>query len=490
MKVSRISIMLAFLIVSAVALEASAQLPVFIQTARDCTSRANQDLLASRPMLVGFNWTSPARADADPDILYDESWCAPYTGDGPYIGEADMQPALGGLYPNWRRPQQNTFTTDALVLSGRSIWLDSQQITIDGQDMGLVEPQSMGTMDGDAPEVVTLADRHAIRWHPLLEVDNTSCGPSGATPAGRGPRGFLVGYAVWSLPAATFAAPTPNDFLRFGAKFYAGLSTLDFGVSDVDGHGASDLDPSDGLILINPDGRPDTGDEIMELEVCPDGGLAHWYSVQPVVRGRFGYFDGGASSCCPPVPSALVDLTGDSVPDVADIGLDGYYEFSDGCEGLGLLYEDGIATSPHPGLGADLAAATSCPSPASCDRGARSGVSPWQVGGVYEPSALDLRNVTPLTVGRHPPSMLVVGWEETLGGTNAIYAGDLQMLFHAHRYTHVPVRPCGLTGSSSEIPLPATDTYFLVTQLKDGAESSYGRASYGVERPTTTDPCP
>jgi hypothetical protein len=450
-----------------------------------CVNVITESAYDMKPELFGFHWQTAARDVTHMDVLFSEEWWELPTGWGPAIpspGTTGVQPGSWSIAPNWANAQRSTSIADTVVLARGRIWRDSGSSVSYG-DFQYAASQQIGTLGGDAPDVVTLDDRHRVRFRPLVDHPPGS----GYCSDGAAPRGFLMGYVVWSLPVVLFTNPTPDDFLRYGTKHVVDLSTLDFSVPDADGAGGSDLIDGDGARLINPDGAPDTGDEIIELDVCSDDGLSRWYSVQPVVRGSFAYYDGGTSSRNG-LPSALVDVDGDTTPDVADILVDGLWEFSDACGlGLGLLYEGGIATSLQPGLGGNLSAG-GCAS-TSCDHGSLhvDGVPPAS----HEPSALDLRDVRPLSVSRGiSGGALIIGWEETLGGPDVLYIGDLQVLYYSRRYSHVPADPCLQITNPTIVAMPTYDCYFLVTHRENGVESSYGRDSFGRERPPSAVPCP
>lgn len=475
------------LLLSSCATLAFGQAPVTGYHMRDCTVFGVPDAYTSRPLLFGFRWDTALRDDATTDVIFDEEFWDPETipGPNPWLGMISGSGVGWLLNANWRLLQLPTTVTDAYILTRGEIWLDSDLNPLDGSGMGLVNVQKIGALGGDAPEVQTLGDRHRVRFLPLRELDNTGR-PGTCTPAGAAPRGFIVGYVVWSLDAAAYPAPTPDDFLRNGARHLVDLSTLDFGVPDPDGRSGSDLDPADGAVLINPDGLPDTGDEIIEMDACSPGGAARWYGVQPVVKGNFSHFDGGMFGINDR-PSTVVDLDADTVPDVADVLEDGLYEFSDGCIGLGMLWRGGIAMSASPGLGDAQSPAPTCPTPASsCSRSSRSQLR----SAPREPSALDLRDVVPFTVRRGSSlTSLVVGWEETFGGEDSLYVGNLDQLIQNHSYSHEPASPCVLPVNPTTIDMPPGNVYFLVTHWEEGIESSYGRDSFGRERPRGVTTC-
>ena len=154
--------------------------------------------------------------------------------------------------------------------------------------------------------------------------------------------------------------PTRRQFLVNGYVGHADAAKLDFNVPDPDGLSGSDRDPTDSLILRNPDGQPDTGDEVL---VYLDGlaGLgAAWYRLQPVVRGSQSYFERGLSGNSG-VPADRLDLDGDGMFESIDIAQDGFVEFIDPSgRGLGLTHGGEIASSFHPGLGMPPAGRMGC----------------------------------------------------------------------------------------------------------------------------------
>ncbi|MEM7249252.1 MAG: hypothetical protein AAF533_28325 [Acidobacteriota bacterium] len=111
---------------------------------------------------------------------------------------------------------------------------------------------------------------------------------------------------------------------------------------------------------------------------------------------------------------------------------------------------------------------------------------------VFEPSAVDLGSAVPIDI-RSIGTGLIVGWEETMGNPDyGLYLGDLTELFYDQRYNHQAMgfTFCALETNSAEISMPAGDVYFLAVAQIDGVESSYGRDSYGNERPVGTPACP
>ena len=107
-----------------------------------------------------------------------------------------------------------------------------------------------------------------------------------------------------------------------------------------------------------------------------------------------------------------------------------------------------------------------------------------------EPTARD----QPLVV-RHAGggASVVLGWDETLGGGPGtrfgLYQGTLHALWSGRRYDHVVMASCSRDTQPATLPIPAEDSYFLLTQIKVADESSYGRDSFGRERPAAEAPC-
>ncbi|MEM7249010.1 MAG: SBBP repeat-containing protein [Acidobacteriota bacterium] len=88
---------------------------------------------------------------------------------------------------------------------------------------------------------------------------------------------------------------------------------------------------------------------------------------------------------------------------------------------------------------------------------------------------------------------IVLGWDETMGDPKyALHVGSLASLIQTREYDHVRQEPCEITAPPFSIglgDLPPGDSYFLVTSVRDADESSYGRNSRGIERPTGVS-CP
>jgi hypothetical protein len=170
--------------------------------------------------------------------------------------------------------------------------------------------------------------------------------------AGASFRGFVIGYDIYSLPVGMFPNPTLREFLVNGYLAHADALAVDFNVRDADGTQGSDLDPTDSLVLRNPDGLPDTGDEVLVFtDVTAGAPGTTWYRVQPVVAGSQAFFDAG-TTCNTGVAAARLDLDGNRVPESVDIFVDGIAEFIDpSLRGLGLTHAGEILSSPAPGIG-------------------------------------------------------------------------------------------------------------------------------------------
>lgn len=109
-----------------------------------------------------------------------------------------------------------------------------------------------------------------------------------------------------------------------------------------------------------------------------------------------------------------------------------------------------------------------------------------------EPSALDLRVAPPLDL-RLQGNFLVLGWEETMGGHQyQLQVGTLLSLWRDRGYDHAPLGDCLRPEPVAQVEVPEGDVYFLVLtrDTADDSRSSFGRDSFGVERPPSDAPCP
>jgi hypothetical protein len=108
-----------------------------------------------------------------------------------------------------------------------------------------------------------------------------------------------------------------------------------------------------------------------------------------------------------------------------------------------------------------------------------------------EPSALDLRpGATPLTVEKATPATLRLRYEAAPGALRSIYQGSVASLRLRRTYDHDSIAACSIASDEAVIPVAATDAYFLVVASCAPIESSYGRDSFGVERPAAVTRCP
>jgi hypothetical protein len=122
--------------------------------------------------------------------------------------------------------------------------------------------------------------------------------------------------------------------------------------------------------------------------------------------------------------------------------------------------------------------------------------SPGAVPQLYEPSARDARTwVDPMTITKNGGVFgFDLGWEESMEDPDyGIYVGNLQVLHGTGTYDHGLLR-CGLTAPAVSLEDVEGDAYFLIVAVDkhDPAgprESSYGRDSFGVERPSGTPNC-
>ena len=347
------AILAACLFIAGGAPQARAQAPhIGLVTCGNCSAAA--DLPAAS--LFGFVVPSTGIV-AEPNVLFDES----LVGGGQVGGVA--APAVGSplwsMPPNWRQPLLLTSFVVAIVLDEGTAYFDSS--TFSDQDMGANAMQVLCAYPGSmAPLVTPSGADMTIEWQHLAELNNADPAGVGCTLAGASLRGFIIGYDIYRLSAASFPSPTRRDFVVSGYLAHANLGNLDFTVPDPDGLSGSDRDLSDGLRLRNPDGIPDTGDEILSFIEAGAASADNWYRVQPVVQGNQAYYDSGLSGSAG-IPADRLDLNRDGQLDSVDIARDGFMDFIDPSgRGLGLTWGGEIASSFYPGRGTPIAAQPGC----------------------------------------------------------------------------------------------------------------------------------
>lgn len=322
-----------------------------------CATLVDND--AAQTVLFGFK-LSGGSLTAPADVLYDST-----NVGGAAIGGCTIDGTAGWLFPsNWRLFESITDNVVVIMAGPGWLHLDSDNIgSSGGGSFGITSlVQVPGALAGRlSPLVEAAAPAGAtVKWTPLREVDPTGpaagCADAGARAA---TRGFVIGYDVYRLSATTYPSPTLRDFARFGFIGFADLSKVSFTVPDATGAGGSDLDGSDALTLVNPDGQPDTGDEILAWRDPTGAPPAFWYRVQPVVRGAQDTANIGGTLRT--VVRSDIDSNGSL--DSIDILGDGMLEFIDPSgRGLGLTHAGEILSSPEAGRsGANVGTPTPCP---------------------------------------------------------------------------------------------------------------------------------
>jgi hypothetical protein len=319
-----------------------------------CTGIAG---FASRT-LFGFQ-VERGELDALPDVLYDTRAVGGINLGGASTGDPVNVSWL--LPPNWRRFPNGRDIQIAVSLQVGTVAFDAG-FFVYNQDFTAVAQHALCAFGGgSAPLVRDIPGGHAVEWNPVLEENPTDLIGGGCTIGGDAGRGFVIGYNVYRLDASTHPAPTLREFLVEGWAGHADVLKLDFNVADPDGLSGSDLDPTDNLILRNPDGRPDTEDEVLVYLDGMVGSAASWYRLQPVVRGSQAFFDTGRTGAGGGVPANRLDLDVNRTRESVDIARDGFVEFIDPSgRGLGLTHGGEIASSFHPGLGVPPAGRMGC----------------------------------------------------------------------------------------------------------------------------------
>jgi hypothetical protein len=106
-----------------------------------------------------------------------------------------------------------------------------------------------------------------------------------------------------------------------------------------------------------------------------------------------------------------------------------------------------------------------------------------------EPSALDQRPAAePLRVSKVPGAggTLAVSWEDVGAADYILYEGSIASLASGI-YDHVDF-PAPAAGPLLDVPMPATDSYFIAASACATGDSSHGRDSDGRERPRPPAP--
>jgi CubicO group peptidase (beta-lactamase class C family) len=89
-----------------------------------------------------------------------------------------------------------------------------------------------------------------------------------------------------------------------------------------------------------------------------------------------------------------------------------------------------------------------------------------------------------LTLGKTAEDV-VLDWTDDCGSDHAIYEGTL-----GDWYSHVPAACSdGESDRTERLPIPAGDRYYLVVPRDGTVEGSYGRDSYGGQRPVSLSAC-
>ncbi|MEM7245021.1 MAG: hypothetical protein AAF533_06735 [Acidobacteriota bacterium] len=370
------------------------------------------------------------------------------------------------------------------------LWISSRE-EFEGGAVPVAQP--VGAYPGHlAPLLEAGAPHPRLLWAPVNEFGHSDA--EICRPEFPGVKGFVIGYNVYRLSMAAHPSPGLRDFLVHGTHRHVDVLALDFDVPDLDGTEGSDLDPADGLTLINPDGLPDTGDEILVFEdrdvMSPAG---WWYRVQPVVRGDQGFFDEGLTSCSG-LPAERLDLDGDGLPESVDIDPTGLFvEFIDPSgRGLGLTHEGEILSSflPAswmPALGTHDCETNSVEPAQETDCG--DGLDDDQDGNT-DCDDSDCEGVPPcvptgVDIGSPGSGRVLIGWDETDSfGPVDLLLGDLDVLVSTGDYNHGRHR-CGLSGGRVEIPMPPGNVYFVVSAPVGPA----GADSSGRPRPPAPEGC-
>ncbi|MEM7246991.1 MAG: hypothetical protein AAF533_16710 [Acidobacteriota bacterium] len=326
-------------------------IPVSGVLTEGCAQPWNSD--ASLGTLVAFKVGNLEQ----PDVLVDDSAVG-----GQAIGGANIQDVTYLLPPNWRSETMDGERVVVFALAEGLAVLDSDQLGGAIGNFGASAVQVVGALNGDAPQIEPRRHGYVVEFAPLRELTAVGNPAEDCALAGHPDGGLrlIAGYNVYRLPQDEFPDPSLEDFRLHGFLDHLALDRVAWTLVDT-GEGPGDLVSADEFWIRNPDGLPDSGDEVIVYrdttldpvgrvrENAPDPSRAYWYRIQPVVSGSLAYFaDGEVGNSLQ--PTRTLDLDGDGTQEAVDLQRDGQPDFIDpSLNGLGLAWSGEILSSPVAG---------------------------------------------------------------------------------------------------------------------------------------------
>lgn len=205
---------------------------------------------------------------------------------------------------------------------------------------------------------------------------------------------------------------------------------------------------------------------------------------------------GNAVDRCPCVgDAAQADRDGDGIgdacdpcPDLLDLGHDRDRDgHGDACDTCPVHGDPGQEDRDGDGWGdaCDACPDVADPLQADTDGDGRGDAC----DAVPAPSELDLDPLAPpLRVAKSGPGTLALSWQSVPVDRYDVHRGSIRAL-RAAGYDHARVA-CAVLAAASLLPDASGDAYFLVVGRQGRLTSSYGRDSFGLERPAGTIACP
>ena len=467
---------------------------------------------------------------------------------GPHVGAENAYQVIAS---NFREPEQPsdvvtvyvTFPNGAVAIDSGDLSTGFNFVTgvvqqVVGNSQPFVVPNAGIRIPGDraaytadlgsGPELFPRAvvGGWEVAWAPLLEIHDvagvlpgddpsegrcTVAGGAGDLDASREQQswGTLAGYNVYRLPADG-ARPSRAEIGALENFVYFAPVRADVIVPDQLSE------------LIDPDGTPQTGDEILlfrdvalnpdgsarQIGLAPEPGRNYWHVIQPVTMGDIGGWSDLEFTFSwegpEPVTERWVPLRDDWR---TDLDGDGSFDsvalprYDPPDEGSGPTFYSPQAEWGLPGLGltngglpllspvvhtAGDNGDEDCTNGSDDDGDGLADCADGDCSG--HPDCPDSGGGIRLGIPGGSPEV-IVGWDETMGLSGVTLSrGELAVLWQETRLAHSLVG-CDLTGREVAVPTEPGSRFFLAAG-SDDSTPDFGSDSLGNRRSAPTGPCP